>query len=689
MELARETSNQTQSSPTEPRPSALTRAYRRTVELATRGLAIIEADTPAPHFWSHQVRWLVGVVGVTMIVLSAAGIHGYSLPLWHQMLDGSPMTEVLVGKPRPIRSDDYVVDLPWAISQTQVKPRLPAVNPSIGLGQDMQLPNGMPVLGVTMLFRPGTWGFIVGPDVGLGWRWWVRELGLMLAAFTFFYLVTSRRFWMSLFAAAAFVWSPFVQHWSLNNGEIFLFAFLSMAGFIWLAEARSRRESLTAGIFTGWAGTAFGLNIYPPYQVTLAYLILAVAGIFAVSRWRRGGRVERGWLLLAMGTALVVSLVAVGHFYLQVRTTLKIVVNTVYPGHRAAQGGGIPFLEMFDMMLLSPWKLEWGNLGNICEASEFYYVFPLALFLAFGQPEVRRKVLRNPLFWAAASILALLVAWLMVGVPGWLAKVLLLTEVPGVRTHAGMGIPNLLLIVLTLAVLPDRNREPPRWLVTVALGAWMTLILRSGLVQWTEQQPQPKRFLSFFLAWTLAGSLLLRGRRIGLALVAIIGISATFPFNPIVRGGTDFILNNPLSAKMRDLQASDPQARWAVMQNAFIADLPRMLGIPTLDGVQYHPQLDLWRRFDPSGKYMDVYNRYAHVAINSQASMEPVFSTPQGDMVVLSVNPKHPELARLGVRFFLVDGEFGPFETSPDYFKLEFEYAGRRIYRRIGESAGP
>ena len=43
--------------------------------------------------------------------------HGYSLPVWHTVLDGSAPEGVLAGELRPLRSDDWLVGLPLALAQ--------------------------------------------------------------------------------------------------------------------------------------------------------------------------------------------------------------------------------------------------------------------------------------------------------------------------------------------------------------------------------------------------------------------------------------------------------------------------------------------------------------------------------------------------------------------------------------------
>src|SRR6185295_18067798 len=112
-------------------------------------------------------------VRIVMALLAAFGVlvalhlHGFSLAAWHEVIDGSPPSEVLLGEPRLIRSDDWKMQLPLLIAQTAATPRFPLVNPSVGLGQNMLLPVEAPVASWIALFRPTMWGFFLGPDAGL------------------------------------------------------------------------------------------------------------------------------------------------------------------------------------------------------------------------------------------------------------------------------------------------------------------------------------------------------------------------------------------------------------------------------------------------------------------------------------------------------------------------------------------
>ena len=125
----------------------------------------------------HRVALLALVVLCAVGV--AANLHGFSLAAWHAHIDDSPAEEVLLGEARPIRSDDWGVQIPLGLAQLSHDPPHPVFNSNIGWGQNMLAPLQSPVAHGTALFRPALWGYFAGADTGLAWMWWFELVGLI------------------------------------------------------------------------------------------------------------------------------------------------------------------------------------------------------------------------------------------------------------------------------------------------------------------------------------------------------------------------------------------------------------------------------------------------------------------------------------------------------------------------------
>jgi hypothetical protein len=614
-------------------------------------------DPPAPSFWDRRHRRFVLFCVAALLVLSALRVHGFSISKWHGFIDKSPYSEVLVGMPRGIRSDDWAVVLPFFISQSLARPRLPEVNPAIGGGENMILFGNAPVLGPVFLFRPTTWGFALSPDLGMAWMWWSRVLGLLYTTFLVLYIACERRFWLSLLGAVLFLWSPFIQFWSLNSAENIIFGCALFTAWVGLLAARQWWHVALATAALVWAAIALALVLYPPYQIPMAYLAL---GMGVAETVRRGLR-QRTLPWVRLGAATMVTLAAVVTFGIwlcgETAAVLSTITHTVYPGQRLSLGGELPLWQLLgNLALLPSSKLSGTALGNQCEASGFFFQFPLTLTLVALSPSLRRRLIRDPYFVTAAILLLIFLMWALLGLPRPVGHLLLLDRVPATRIQIGVGFLDILLLVLISLEIPvafELSRTTRR-----LLGAAWALLIGWCAVELAQRTHDLNlRIVMTSALWVTLGIVLVNRRRVFLPLAAGASLLLTVGFNPITIGGTRYLLSNAMSTAILDVHKRDPGALWAVFEPSPLSHLMPVLGAPCINGVQYYPRLDFWRQFDPMGEHRDTYNRYAHVELDATQSTEPVFATPQADIFRLAVSPLHPGFVRLGVRYFIASSE--------------------------------
>jgi hypothetical protein len=308
-----------------------------------------------------------GVLLVAFALLVGAGVHGFSLGMWHEVVDGSAPDEVLLGQPREIRSDDWKVHLPLALAQRVHEPAFPLDNRLVGLGQSSLLPIvELPIAHPLVAFRPTAWGFFLGPDAGLAWLWWSRVLGLFAVWFGVLHVLAGGR--GGLAAIGAFAVAPFFQFWSFNAAP-----YAAAAGGVFLAAvslARARRPAAIAasGGALGFAGACFAL---------------AALALFVASA----------------------------------REAIETLQQTVYPGRRLATGGSRTLAQLANTTLAAGlWAEQWGPLHNACEAASFWLLAP-----APGALWVVRRVRGESVDPVAAALLvylaALVVRWLACAAP--------------------------------------------------------------------------------------------------------------------------------------------------------------------------------------------------------------------------------------------------------------------------------
>src|SRR5262249_9721809 len=153
-----------------------------------------------------------------------------------------------LGHSRSIRSDDWLLDIPLILAQVNHNPSFPIVNSNIGLGQNSLLPLKVPCRHFVTLFRPSTWGFLMGESTGLAWMWWFIELGTFYVGFLLFSIVTRQNFWVSFWAALALTYSPYFQFWSFHKTELFVHAGLILVSLSGILRGQTRTGIAINGI---------------------------------------------------------------------------------------------------------------------------------------------------------------------------------------------------------------------------------------------------------------------------------------------------------------------------------------------------------------------------------------------------------------------------------------------------------
>ena len=76
-------------------------------------------------------RLLLGAA-LLFAILVGLRVHGFSLPVWHELLGVGEQSGLLWGEPQAIRADDFAVHIPLLLAQSAHDPPFPTVNTNIG-----------------------------------------------------------------------------------------------------------------------------------------------------------------------------------------------------------------------------------------------------------------------------------------------------------------------------------------------------------------------------------------------------------------------------------------------------------------------------------------------------------------------------------------------------------------------------
>ncbi|HKA17330.1 MAG TPA: hypothetical protein VKN18_03350 [Blastocatellia bacterium] len=616
--------------------------------------------------------------------------------------DNDNPRSLLMRNAREIRWDELVIATPWALSQLSHRPRFPVINKNIGNGQNMLVTPHAPVLHIATLARPATWGyFFLGAQRGLAWYWWFQPFACFTVLWLLFEIALAGNSPIAAFGAFWYCNSAYVICWSLWPSHVTFFAALACLAAYHLLHSEKQSVRLTSSVLLGLSIPGFIMFLYPPWQVPVAYFViilfvaLVVREKFYVSISTRLKQ-RRLYILVAMliGAALTLS------WLITCLPDLRAMSDAVYPGRRISLGGDYtPTLLLkgtynFETIYRAPVALL-----NQSEASSFYYLFPAALIALVFARDLRIRL--GVVGWAMVYYLIIALIFLFVGFPPILSKITLLSYVPGYRGDLGIGLASILLTIRVLIISTQQQREGAVsrwkniWPIAVAVAVALLLLGHAyDLMKETEGFPSRRLGVLTALVGGVVSYLLLAGlKKSFCAIVGVIVLGTSALFNPL---STDLshLYDSELSREIIRLnKESSAPPLWVCFGGAHTGALITILGGRSMSGIQWPPQLSMWRTLDPARLYEKFYNQYAEVSLDYlQDATRVSFSSPHDGELRVFISPDNVGLKTLGARYMLLADE--AVDGIPtDGFRFVFKSNNGRYsifeFPTAGESVGP
>lgn len=593
-------------------------------------------------------------------ILVATGTTGSSLPLLFQETPiAHSDTARWLGDLRPIRSDEWEVITPMAISQFTHTPPFPIVNRHYGAdGQNMMVVGmtGVPVWHISSLAKPATWGFFLF-DLrhALSWHWWFP----FFACFTAVWFLLQRFFEMDWRQAAG--WSaslalaPYSVGFSGWPAYTVFFSALCMVTMDRMLRSKRIASGLTWGGLLGITLTGYVLTLYPAWQITVAYLLAPLA-LTWLWQQRSALRVQSAqWAGLAASLGMTALLL--GSWWLDAQEAVHWIRETVYPGQRTTGAGGDIDPWFLIKGLMSPATMYGPSpLMDPSDAGSFIFLFIPTTVCALLAWWHRRSL--NATGAALLGYTALAFLYLFVGMDVTVARLSLWGMVPTYRIDIALAFAQVLTIGWIIQARPadalvsthsSKNLAIATGAFTAALGWYLFQKLPTLIAM---EIPPPLVWISC-LGWGGLGYLLIV-RQYGLLafLFCLWTFATSLPFNPLVHAPTKITLSPVLSASIQESNTS-PNAMIAVVGERAWSMLLPAAGVPVLNSVHYHPPRTLWKDLDPTGEYTALHNRYQRLFLRVQALPSEantyLIHSPRLDEVVLTVDPDHFDFNRLKV----------------------------------------
>jgi hypothetical protein len=562
---------------------------------------------------------------IPLLLFTALGISGSSVGVYHSMLYGDNIKDpsLLVGKPRPIRSDEWVVNTQQTIIQSQSG--FPRVNKNIGDGEDVSVFD-VPYKDWSTIFKPQNWAFFILPlDNAFAFKWWFMGFLLIISCYFFMLTLMPGRRLLAASLSLALFFSGFVQWWYVQGTLASLYYSLIIATTVmWFSKTTGRRKKIALGALLTYLITCFALVLYPPFQIACGVVI----GVFCIGyllnhykKWGRSRSLKNLGLLALCG---VFAGMLVGLFVLTRFDVVKKIGNTAYPGQRTLPSGGSHPLHVFSSQLgyqftsikhNDNYKIDGKSPSNQSENSNFLLIVPFlvlpALYICF-ETYRRKKTVDWPLL-LLCLLFFVLVLELFVTQFTPFSKLFLLDKVGGGRVLIGVGLLNLVVFGLLIRDRLKSKIDLPN--MPVVLYSILVLIIELH-INWHVHTINPdfigpKRTLVFALPIPIIVYLLLRRHVTSAAvLFALFCMFIGFRVNPLYKG-LEVITNTPLSQAVRSVGAKTDK-RWA-SEGGYLQHFASMNGEDSLSGVYNVPQFELWDTIPKA--FQSDYNRYAHTSL--------------------------------------------------------------------------
>jgi hypothetical protein len=655
---------------------------QQTNALATRPGLLRDRLSP------RACRRIVLALTLIFVLATILKLNGSSSSIWRFYADGRlPDRDLLLGSAKDIRSDEWMVQTPWILSQALNEPPFPTTNPNVGDGATALLTN-LPIRHWTTIFRPQFWSFFVFDiEHAFAWYWNLKWYVLIVGGFLFFRLVSNANTLATAAGTILVFFAPYIQWWYSTGAALPEIVGLTFIG-LWSLRCLLRASSVFAitgsAIVLLIATENFIFCCYPRFQIPLLYFAALVAGwLFLTSPPRRRYRICR-W----SGIFAVIALVGFcgWAWYREVAPTLQMTAQLEYPGKIFSVGGGFSWVQfLVPFLQFGMTEFHYPNgLVNACNAAGFMLILPFITALLVS----RRVASRDLLVILMLGFIVAVGYFMMAGVPAALAKYSGWSLVYSTRGILPVGIASIVCFVRLLSGMgrPRTTGLGVAAIATVVLGVGFWLILSVVNRRYEEFVSTPMVVaVSAYLA--VAMVMLFANRRaiaVGLLLAPVVAAGAWI--NPIGRGLPGFYRSETYRW-LQSFTSKHHQERWLVIgsdsRSSYLPYLVKAAGGDVLNGIRCNPDMRVFSIVDPQKQHFDVWNRFAIVSYVASKDDKIGLTLTSGVSYTVAIPFKTDLLDRLGVRYILnVDSPAG--EADIPGFRTKAERDGLVLRIREG-----
>lgn len=603
-----------------------------------------------------------------LLITTCFNINGSSVGMWTSYYNQNADPKVLLGTPKAIRSDEWLMHTPAILSQCNNKIPFPIENYSLG-GFKTPLVVNVPVKHFSILLRPQYWlFFFVDPERAFAFYWNMKLVFLMGGMFLLLMMLLENNFILSVFGALWTYFSGYMQWWYSSPQMwpelVGCFALFTTALIQGLISKRKIVVLLSCVVFL-ISFFNFVVTLYPSHQVPLMYLSCCIVLSILLPMMRKNNAfVMNRFRLICVALTLILTAGLLFLFYYDARQTLEAFANTVYPGARRFTGGQISIIKIFNgfmglFMSQESFPKIW---GNICESSNFFLLFPIPMTIMYWKLMKRKEI--SPLDVGFAAYITILLIWLMWGFPKPIAQLTLFDRISESRALLSLGIAN---ILWTCFFLHRTSQEKAPFSFTLKSCVTFLILIVVLLHSYyfnraTEGFAAVSQITMVCIFVTAACILLVNGKILALVCLIIIpNIIANGMINPM-RIGLQPLLAHPFYVKINQIGKHEPEAKLIVYGDGshILAGLASSAGVKTFNSLKCIPNLDDMRVLSSKNSDAVIYNRFAYITLLPVEGSEISFRLLNtADHYMISINPGSDRWKQLGITHCLLPSKEG------------------------------
>ncbi len=575
---------------------------------------------------------------------------------------------VIWGFPRMIRTDEWATLTPLNFAQ-EYNDYGATTEILRGTTTDVTTFYANPSFSLATLFRPFLWGYLLlGSAKGLAFYWSSRMVCLFLVTYEFGKILMNNKKILSTALACLVTFSQTIQWWYATNGlvEMFIFGELAIVLLYYLLKNNVlwQKTLICLGLIECAGG--YLLCYYPAQQVPLAYVFGAIA-LYVLIHNRK--LIKGRDILLLIGSVIIFGGLIALVLYNSI-DTIMATMNTVYPGKRVNLGGNsrLPELFTYIVSLFTPINDKMVLRDNVCEMSVFYSMFPTGLGLSIYTMIRNKKADLLYIFLIIVEVFFLL--FCVVGLPPIIAKITFLSYSFNNRVASIIGFIDIVLLIRSLSekrIKKNANDKPSiiivKLIIAIAAGILMSYFLSVGglkapMIIWV-----PSTVLIIWIIYLVLRDTTDCKEQLAITLICVISLTGLC-VNPVQKG-IDNVTNNEITSEVREIVEDEPDAKWIVINPEHTPNnLPVTVGAKLINSVNTYPNMELWKKLDPTGQHENLYNRYAHVDFDV-VDTETQFKEMHADNIKVDTN--YNDLYKLGVNYILSHKEL----TAPNLDFIE------------------